>query len=191
MTSGSSGYLTIHALVEAAAKLTGTPVEAILGPRRPQALVRIRACVARIADQERLKCGRFSDTRWSLPRIGKALGYSDHTSVCNLLKNWEDYCKDDPNLPYLVERIREEALHPSPVEPKAESTPAPAPGKLGSNQHLGTRLVTDAPPSTYRKGKNDFRADDPEEADGAHAFHAKMAKASVKFAEALLGAKKS
>lgn len=192
MTSGSETYLTMRALVDAAAAVTGVPVAAILGPKRPQRLVLVRACIAHIADQERAKHPGSLRTRWSLPLIAKGLAYRDHTSVLNLLGNWPLYCQVSPELPALVERIRAKALGLAP-EPELEPEPEPEPERqassLGSNQHIDLADILDAPPSHYRKARNDFRAEDPNDADGGHTFHAKMAKASVRFATALLAAK--
>lgn len=189
MTSGSDSYLTIRALVEAASRVTGVPVATILGPRRPHSLVIIRACIAHLANAERLKLGNFRDSRWSLPRIAKGLAYGDHTSVMHLIAQWPAYCQIRADLPELAAKIRAEALRASAGGPEPEHEAPSAEQQHETPPAEQQDEVLDVPPSTYRKPKNDFRASDPADADAGHVFHARMAKASALFAARLLEAK--
>ncbi len=165
-------YLTMRSLMEAAASQTGMPLADLMGPSRLRSHVRIRACVAHIANQERLACGNSRNTRWSLPRIAKGMGRKDHTTVCHLVEMWDTYCGIDPSLAPLAQRIRAMALGEIDTshQPEAPKPEAPKP---------------EAPISSYRKPKNDFRADELDGEDKGHRFHTGVAKASVKFAAAL------
>lgn len=171
-------YLTMRSLIEAAAIVTGVPVEEITSRVKTDRLVRVRAVIAQVANQERLKAGTRTVSRWTMPRIAKALGYTDHSTVINLLEKWERYCRIDPTLPDKAERIRALAMDIAkgikPGEPEAEPEPEQEPVVV----------------SLYTKERNDFRPEEEEEEDGGHRFHQRNATASLKFAEALLAAKK-
>jgi hypothetical protein len=170
--------LTMRSLIEAAAIVTGVPAEEITSRTKTDRLVRVRAVIAQVANQERLKAGTRTVSRWTMPRIAKALGYTDHTTVLNLLEKWERYCRIDPTLPEKAERTKAMAMDIvrgiKPGEPQAEP-------------EEGQELVV---VSIYTKERNDFRPEEEEEEDGSHRFHARNAKASLRFAEALRAAQR-
>jgi hypothetical protein len=161
-------YITMSALIEAAAVVTGVPVEAITARNNTNRIVHIRACIVRIANKERLSIPNHI-SRWTLPRIAKALGYRDHSTVLNLIEKWEAHCRSNPELPEIAEAIERLARNPEGV----------------------SDIVKEAelPPSHYLKRKNDFRPDEGDESDSGHAFHTRVAKASLKFVKALRAAR--
>ena len=172
--------LTMRSLIEAAAIVTGVPAEEITSRIKTDRLVRVRAIIAQVANQERLKAGTRTVGRWTMPRIAKALGYTDHTTVLNLLEKWERYCRIDPALPEKAERTKAMAMDIVRGIKPGEPQPEPEP-----EEEQESVVV-----SIYTKGRNDFRPEEEEEEDGSHRFHQRTARASMRFAQALLAAKK-
>lgn len=168
----------MRSLIEAAAIVTGVPAEDITSRIKTDRLVRVRAIIAQVANQERLETGTRTVSRWTMPRIAKALGYKDHTTVLNLLEQWERYCRIDPALPEKAERTKAMAMDIvrgiKPGEPEGEPEPEQEPAVV----------------SLYTKERNDFRPEEEEEEDGGHRFHQRNATASLRFAEALRAAQR-
>jgi hypothetical protein len=176
-------YLTMRNLIEAASIVTGAPTKKILGGGRQRKFVHVRACIARLANEERLR-HEGSRMRWSLPNIARGLGYTDHTTVINLIDKWDAYCSLDPGLPYVVLSIKQEAEKiaagmPIEVEPRCNME------VVEVSPHR-TILV---PKQIYKRARNDFRPDSRDVADDSHKAQAAIRIASAKFAEALNAAR--
>jgi len=82
---GSSAKLLVHAV----AKAFYIAPDDLLSDRRNKVLVAARAVIAKLLRE------RNSDV-WSYPKIARAIGRKDHSTVINLIDTWEQRCRQIP-----------------------------------------------------------------------------------------------
>lgn len=85
-------------LIDAAAIHAGVYPAEITGKRRNQHLVRARSAIAIVLREQGL----------SYPRIGKALGGRDHTTVINLVNMYPFKCRDKDAHHAILSHLRNE-----------------------------------------------------------------------------------
>lgn len=83
--SGPGASLLIHAVAQA----FYIAPDQLLGDGRNKVLVAARAVVAKILRER-------NPAVWSYPKIARAIGRSDHSTVINLIDTWEQRCRQIP-----------------------------------------------------------------------------------------------
>ena len=57
-----------------------------------------------VVDARRVVAKILRERGWSYPMIGRAIGGRDHSTIINLLKNWDYHWKRNPDIPRAVRR---------------------------------------------------------------------------------------
>lgn len=199
-------------IIELASQLSGLPVATICGPKRHKPIKNVRACIIMVARS--FKVGEGSQSyKHSYPKIARALGRDDHSTMIHACQSFDLYLRGNPALenmfielhvqartqkPFVAERTRLSELAQIKIEAdrlalaieKAETRAAmedaerKADVMRSSHQRLlQERMKTARAMKGDTKAKNDFTPDS--HADAGHVFHGTIAKDGNKFLAAL------
>jgi hypothetical protein len=172
----------LAAIIRLVSAHTGCSIADMQGKSRQRSLVLARHAICLLA----------SEVGHSLPRIGRALGGRDHSTIFHGRDTASARASEDPEYAALLDLVRSGSM------PEAEPEPEPAPLTLDDMEPQKRPTFTPLPAAlvaraTRRlriadtKPRNDFAAD--EDDDSGHLFHQGIAAGSRALYDAILRAR--